>query len=136
LPPEAFKGGYRVYITIKVKDITLNSLKLKFEANLVFNSGYLLKGRKQMGMNLAKRKKERICSTCRHYRGRLICKHFGKIKNPDCIYCSWWDDKEEIDKELQTKKRDYKKRDSKDRDISKRIKDLGKQIQDLKADIR
>jgi hypothetical protein len=93
---------------------------LKFEANLVFNSGYLLKGRKQMGMNLAKRKKERICSTCRYYRSRLICKHFGKIKNPDCIYCSWWDDKEEIDKEeidkeeidkeLQTKKRVYKKR--------------------------
>lgn len=72
----------------------------KFDSNIFASP----KGRKQIGMNPAKEKKERICSTCRHHLGRLICEYQGKIKNPDCIDCSWWEDEEEADKNLQTKR--------------------------------
>ena len=37
-----------------------------------------------------KPEKERLCSTCGNYKGKLNCWILGKIKNPDCIYCSWW----------------------------------------------
>jgi len=83
-----------------INEIELVMDDIKFSLNIFASP----KGRKQIGINLIKEKKERVCSTCRHYRGRLICKHFGKIKNPDCIYCSWWKDKEEVNKKLQTKK--------------------------------
>ncbi len=33
---------------------------------------------------------ERLCSTCGNYKGKLECRLIGKIKNPDCIYCSWY----------------------------------------------
>jgi len=83
-----------------INEIELVMDDIKFSLNIFASP----KGRKQIGINLIKEKKERVCSTCKHHLGRLICEYFGKIKNPDCIYCSWWKDKEEADKKLQTKK--------------------------------
>ena len=68
----------------------------KFDSNIFASP----KGRKQMGSNLSK-EQERLCSTCGNYEGKLNCQLIGKIKNPNCIYCSWW--KERLDKKMETK---------------------------------
>jgi len=75
---------------------------IRFSSNIFASP----KGRKQIGVDLVKGKKERICSTCGNYNPKkLECPHLGKIKYPDIvIYCSWWKDKEKTDKKLQTKR--------------------------------
>lgn len=40
----------------------------------------------------ATKEQERSCSTCGNYIGKLNCRILGKIKNPNCIYCSWWEE--------------------------------------------
>lgn len=37
---------------------------------------------------------KRLCSTCGNYKGKLKCQILGKIKNPNCIFCSWYKDDE------------------------------------------
>jgi len=63
------------------------------------------KGRRLIG---SKRKTEqaRLCSTCENYdKDKLNCRLLGKIKYPDTVaHCSWWKDKEEIDKKPQIKR--------------------------------
>lgn len=66
-------------------------INIKFSSNIFTHP----KGRKQMDSNLSK-EQERLCSTCGNYEGKLKCRVIGKIKNPDCIYCSWWKNKVEV----------------------------------------
>ena len=58
----------------------------------IFSGGMKLKGSTKMSANLDV-KEERLCSTCGNYKGKLNCWILGKIKNPDCIYCSWYKEK-------------------------------------------
>lgn len=69
-------------------------VKMKAMNNIKFSSNIFThpKGRKQMGSNLSK-EQGRLCSTCGRYKDKK-CKYIGKIKNPDCGYCSWYLTKE------------------------------------------
>jgi len=70
----------------------------KFDSNIFVSP----KGRKQIGTNLFK-EQERLCRTCGNYnKDELSCPHLGKIKNPNCISCSWW--KEKFEKVIKTKR--------------------------------
>lgn len=59
----------------------------------IFSGGMLLKGSTKTGVNLSA-KQERLCSTCGRYKDRK-CKYLGKIKYPNRIYCSWYEENNE-----------------------------------------
>jgi len=61
----------------------------------IFSGGLLLKGSRQMGSNLST-EKERLCSNCKDYIGKLNCRYLGKIKVPNVICCSFWKEWSEI----------------------------------------
>jgi len=64
----------------------------KFSSN-IFSGGMLLKGSTKMDSTLII-EQERLCNTCKNYKGSLNCRVLGKIKNPDtAIHCSWWKEK-------------------------------------------
>jgi len=64
----------------------------KFSSN-IFSGGMLLKGSTKMDSNLSI-EQERLCSTCKNYKGNLNCRVLGKIKNPDTvIHCGFYKDK-------------------------------------------
>ena len=59
----------------------------------IFSGGMLLKGGTKISADLSIRE-ERLCSTCKNYKGNLNCRVLGKIKNPDTvIHCSFYKDK-------------------------------------------
>ena len=74
--------------------------KIKTMNENIFSSGMLLKGSTKTGADLSTTS-ERLCNTCRNYKGKLNCRLIDKIKNPDHPYCSWW--KERLDKKMETK---------------------------------
>jgi len=71
--------------------ITMN--EIKFDTN-IFANGMHLKGNTKTGVD-PRTTSERICNTCRNYKGKLKCRILGKIKDPDCIYCSWYKKEED-----------------------------------------
>lgn len=78
----------------------------------IFSGGIFQRGSIRTGANLSTTS-ERLCSTCINYNKKnnilmdfnidkirntgfkkLSCRLIGKIKNPNCIFCSWYKKKE------------------------------------------
>ena len=75
--------------------------EIKFDSNMFINGMHLM-GSIKMSANLnTETERKRICNICRNYLGRLNCRILGKIKDPDCIYCSWHKYKEEEIKSIR-----------------------------------
>lgn len=101
-----------------MQDLIIEEME-KFNSN-IFSGGIMLKSRTQIGSKILK-EKERLCSPCGNYNRKdnihrkptddiicntdtkkLNCRLIGKIKNPNCIFCSWW--KEKLEEKVKTKR--------------------------------
>ena len=61
--------------------------------DIFYNGDYMLKTIPLEETETIK-SEERLCSTCRNELPKNKCSEIpGKIKNPDCSYCSFWKDK-------------------------------------------
>ena len=75
---------------------------IEYEDILNWEKVQMLKTIPLEGIFRTSERNERLCSTCGNYESKLKCRLIGKIKNPDCIYCSWW--KEKFEKIIKTKR--------------------------------